>query len=142
MGSFPVVVHNIGFERTRLEELAHHFPEHSAGLQALSNRLVDLEPVVKAALPGLGSSSLKAVAPLARPGFGYKDLSIQNGELASAVFGLLRTSGGRESVQHEIGLDVKKARQALLDYCARDTLATAVVVRWFRRTLDAAVSLP
>ena len=139
-GVCPIVVHNIGFERSRINDMASYLPHHASALNSLCERLVDLEPVVRASLPGLGSSSLKKVAVHADSEFTYDDLQIQNGEMAGAVLSLLGSPKGIELLQQKTGMDESAARSALLAYCARDTYATAVVVRWFKRVLAAHIN--
>ena len=125
----PIVVYNASFERGRLMELADAYPNLRDELLAIVDRLVDLFPLVKRAVRGLQSYSLKAVAPLLEPSFSYDGLAIDNGELANAVMTLMRLEGGSEIIEQHTGMSVQEARTALLAYCANDTLGTAVILR-------------
>ena len=85
----PILVYS-AYEQTRLKELAGEFPDLSASLNALIARLVDLLPIVRAAVyfPEFQfSNSIKSVAPALCPGFGYDDLEgVADGAAASAAF--------------------------------------------------------
>lgn len=121
-----IVVYS-AYEKTRLRELAVQFPDLRAALIAISDRLVDLLPVVRGAVyfPEFWfSNSIKSVAPALCPGFGYHDLEgVADGLAASAAF--LRLACGdlpdREGAT--------RLRAALLAYCHRDTMAMVEVHR-------------
>ena len=131
-----IVVYNASFERGRLMELADAYPNLRDELLAIVDRLVDLYPLVKRAVRGLQSYSLKAVAPLLEPSFSYDGLAIDNGELANAVMTLMRLEGGSEIIEQHTGMTVPEARTALLAYCANDTLGTAVILRALKASLE------
>ena len=131
-----IVVYNASFERARLMELADAYPNLRDELLAFVDRLVDLFPLVKRAVRGLQSYSLKAVAPLLEPSFSYDGLAIDNGELANAVMTLMRLEGGSEIIEQHTGMTVPEARTALLAYCANDTLGTAVILRALKASLE------
>jgi len=132
----PIVVYNASFERGRLMELADAYPNHRDELLAIVDRLVDLFPLVKRAVRGLQSYSLKAVAPLLEPSFSYNGLAIDNGEMANAVMTLMRLEGGSAIIEQHTGMSVQEARTALLAYCANDTLGTAVILRALKASLE------
>ena len=132
----PIVVYNASFERARLMELADAYPSHRDELLAIVDRLVDLFPLVKRAVRGLQSYSLKAVAPLLEPSFSYDGLAINNGGMANAVMTLLRLEGGAEIIEQHTGMGIQEARTALLAYCANDTLGTAVILRALKSSLE------
>ena len=72
-----------------------------------------------------GSFSIKSVLPALAPEFGYEDLEIQDGNLASVAF------------LESINPDTKPGRRAqlrsdLLAYCERDTEAMLRVVEAMR----------
>ena len=72
-----------------------------------------------------GSFSIKAVLPALAPEFGYDDLEIQDGQLASVVF-LESINSDTEPGQRE------RMRSDLLAYCERDTEAMLRVVEAMR----------
>ena len=62
---------------------------------AISDRIVDLLPVVRNSISGVDRHSLKVIkAPIADPAFTYADLQIQNGSILNAVMTLLTLDGG------------------------------------------------
>jgi predicted RecB family nuclease len=136
-GNGPIVVYSESFEKGRIRELAQFFPQHANALNSLLERIVDLRPVVRDAVSGLQGESLKVVAPFADPTFNYDDLVISKGDIANAVMTLLLIPGGESILHSHTGLTPKQARDELLRYCARDTLGTAVIVRYFKRLLNA-----
>lgn len=122
----PILVYS-AYEKTRLTETAAQFPDLSASLNGLIDRLVDLLPIVRSSvyLPEFQfSNSIKSVAPALCPGFGYEDLEgVADGSAASAAF--LQLASGDLTVPEE----VQTLRAALLAYCQRDTLAMVEVHR-------------
>lgn len=108
-----------GFEQRRLRELADTFPQYSDHLMDLCGRMLDLHAVIRAHYyhPGFhGSYSMKAVLPAVVPELGYGDLEIQEGAHASVAFAQMIASETQKSER-------RRLRQALLDYCRRDTEA-------------------
>lgn len=74
----PVFVYNAGFEGARISELAERFPDHSASLLAVKQRLFDLLPVTRNHYyhPSQhGSWSIKAVLPAVAPDLSYETLT-------------------------------------------------------------------
>lgn len=134
-GTAPIVVYNESYERKRIEELAILYPHLNESLQAILRRLVDLRPLANEAIVGLAGGSLKMVSPWADPEFGYDDLIISNGNLANGAMQLLMLEGGETILHASTGLAPEEARRELLAYCARDTMATSVVVRRFKQLL-------
>ncbi len=116
------------YERRILKELATALPERAERLNAISDRLFDLHPVVKRTYydPEFrGSFSIKSVLPVLVPGMSYDDLEIPDGRAASARY--LRAFGNAAHEQRQQTFDDLRA------YCERDTLA---MVR-LRQALDA-----
>ena len=136
-GDAPIVVYSESFEKGRIQDLADALPHHAEQLMAISERIVDLLPVVRNTISGVDRHSLKVIAPIADPAFTYADLQIQNGGIANAVMTLLTLDGGVQTLQTATGMDVRTARSALLAYCARDTLGTVVITRYLRGFLTA-----
>ena len=123
-----IVVWNVSFERSRIRELADIFPDLSEPLIAIENRLFDLEPVVRRNVlnPEFhGKTSLKVVAPVLSPGFGYDDLDIAGGGDAQGAMNLMMR--GRIAAD-----EVPAMRERLLRYCERDTQATAEILQALR----------
>lgn len=135
-GDEPIVVYSESFEKGRIRELAQFFPQHANALNSLLERIVDLRPVVRDAVSGLQGESLKVVAPFADSAFNYDDLVISKGDIANAVMSLLLIPGGESVLHSHSGLTPQQAREELLRYCARDTMATAVIVRYFKRLMN------
>jgi predicted RecB family nuclease len=125
----PIVVYS-PFEASVLRDLAGFFPDLSARLLGVIDRMVDLLPIIRRHVTHpefLGSNSIKVVAPALVPGFSYGDLDgVADGNDASAAFYRLATD---RSLPDQ---DRAHSRQALLTYCGRDTLALMYVHRRLR----------
>jgi len=114
-----ILVYNIAFEKTRLQELANDCPEFSNSISNILTRLKDLmipfrerwfyTPEMK------GSYSIKVVLPALFPEFTYSNLEIKDGNTASLTYASM--------VQDSFSGDVNKYLKALLEYCKLDTLA-------------------
>jgi hypothetical protein len=112
-----------GFEDEVLRDLAQAVPGHAKALEAIRSRLVDLLPVVRSHVYDLGfrgQFTLKRVAPALAPGTDYEDLEISEGAAAARTWLELLRDECEEPA---------RARGALEDYCARDTLALLGVWR-------------
>lgn len=117
-----VVAYNMGFEKSRLTELAQAFPDLSKKLLNIKDNIKDLM------LPFFyrmyytremeGSYSIKYVLPALFPNdpeLNYHNLElVHNGGEASAIFASLGEKPKEEQ---------QKIRKALLEYCKLDTLA-------------------
>jgi hypothetical protein len=120
-----IVVYNISFERSKLQDLIAVYPQYKKEIKHIIGRLVDLmipfqrkwyyTPEMK------GSYSIKAVLPALVPELSYQDLDIKEGGTASTSFAQM-VSGTFQG-------NVEKTRQALLAYCKRDTLAMVEIFR-------------
>lgn len=124
-----IFVYNIAFERTRMRELADRFPDLSGALAAVISRLVDLYPITVANYyhPAMnGSWSLKAVLPTIAPELAHDDLTIADGGMAQESL-LAQLDPGLPAVER------LRIREALLEYCKRDTLALVELARFFHR---------
>lgn len=123
----PVIVYNAAFERSRLQELARDFPDIAPALAAVIQRIFDLLPVARENYyhPAMrGSWSIKAVLPTLAPDLDYSDLEVGNGGRAQEAFA--------EILHPETMPERRLAlRQALLQYCERDTLAMVRIARYF-----------
>jgi predicted RecB family nuclease len=108
-----------GYEARVIRELAEALPELRTDLENLLPRLWDLHPVIKAHYyhPGFqGSYSIKSVLPTLVPALAYSNLEIQGGGMASFQF-------YRMVFEEVDAVERKRIRDALLQYCERDTLA-------------------
>lgn len=124
-GAACVVVYYEAFEKARIRELADWFPEHASALMDISDRIVDLLPIVRDHVydPEFhGSFSLKKVLPALVPDLDYSDLVIQDGGAATAgIYRLLFDQGLDADAQAALRTD-------LLAYCHRDTEAMVKLV--------------
>ena len=108
-----------GYEESTIKQLATVFPEFENELLALSGRIFDLLKLIRDHYyhPEFhGSFSIKSVLPAIVPNMGYSDLAIQHGLIAAIDFGKLISPATPAPVKD-------KTKQALLEYCQRDTEA-------------------
>ncbi len=114
-----IVSYSASFEKGVIERLAKDFPEDRLFLLGLNNRMVDLLDVFKNAwyyVPQMGkSASIKDVLPALVPDLSYKNLKINNGDLANKTY--------MSMIDGSFKGDVNETRNNLLDYCKLDTLA-------------------
>lgn len=119
-----VIVYNQSFEIPRMNELGRDYLELKGGLDAISNRVVDLAVPFRQKLfykPEMrGRYTIKNVLPALVPDLSYKDLVIGDGGTASLTF--------LQMVQGEFNGDVAKTRKDLLDYCSLDTWAMVKIL--------------
>jgi hypothetical protein len=117
--SGPILVYT-SYEAGVLKTLVELYPELAPRLEAVSGRLFDLHPLVKANYyhPDMrGSWSIKAVLPTLAPELSYAELGeVQEGNAASDAF---------VEIMAETTVDERRAklREELLAYCKLDTLA-------------------
>lgn len=125
--SGSIIVWNQTFENTRLKEIARDFPEYSALIDPLFDRVVDLMvPFRKKYLytPDMnGSYSLKAVLPALVPDLSYSNLEIQEGGSAGLTYDSLYNDTDPESIATK--------RENLLKYCELDTLSMVRILERF-----------
>ncbi len=119
-GNEPIFVYNRGFEGARIRELAADFPAHASALTAISDRLIDLEPVARAhyyAPSQQGSWSIKVVLPAMAPELRYDALDgVQDGGGAQTAY--LEALHSQTSPARKAEL-----RAQLWAYCRLDTFA-------------------
>ena len=128
-GARVVVAYNASFEKTILCELAESVPEHAEALADITARLVDALPLVRDHVyhPDFGGSfSLKSVLPVLVPGMGYEGLEISSGGLASLKLRRLMFESDVPLTERE------QTREALLQYCAVDTLGVVRLLEELR----------
>jgi len=114
-----VIAYNASFEKAVIGQLADRFPDLAKRLLAISERAVDLLPVVRKHYYHRdlqGSFSMKAVLPTVAPDLDYADLEeVQDGDGAQAAY--------LEAIRPETTEDRRDDLAAkLLVYCERDTL--------------------
>jgi hypothetical protein len=124
-----IVVYNKSFEVSRLKEIAGDFPVYKKRINPIIKRIVDLmEPFCKRYYytPEMkGSYSIKEVLPALVPGFSYKNLEINKGDIASLAFERLYSETDDYIIQ--------KTRKDLLAYCNLDTLAMVEILKVLQR---------
>jgi len=119
-----VVVYHKSFEASLLRKLAAGFPWYTLQLEAIADRLWDLEDIFKYHYkhPDFrGSTSIKTVLPLLVPSLSYKALTIQRGDQAQSVW-----------EEMLICLDKVHKTQLINDlraYCQLDTLAMVEIFK-------------
>ena len=122
----PVLTYS-PFERQVIHGLARRFPDLRPALEAAAARILDLLPLIRQHYyhPAMrGSFSIKAVLPTVAPHLSYADLGdVKDGTAAQVAF------------EEAIAADTPRARRdelrnALLKYCALDTLAMVETVRF------------
>ncbi|MBK6650666.1 MAG: DUF2779 domain-containing protein [Betaproteobacteria bacterium] len=116
----PVYVYNAGFEGSRIRELAARYPELSAALLAIHDRMVDLLPIARDRYyhpSQQGSWSIKKVLPAVVPELRYDRLDgVQDGGMAMEAF--------QEAIHPSTLLERKaQIKKQLLAYCKLDTYA-------------------
>ncbi|HJS67389.1 MAG TPA: DUF2779 domain-containing protein [Nitrospiraceae bacterium] len=122
-----IVVYS-AYEEALIRQLAETFPEFKSAFKAIVKRLWDLLPVIKSHYyhPAFnGSYSIKSVLPAVVPSLGYGDLTIQEGGQAAAEY-------YRMVFVETDWVERDSIREALLRYCARDTLAMVELRRVLR----------
>jgi hypothetical protein len=76
--------------------------------------------------PGFrGRTSIKPVLPTLVPTLSYKDLAVQDGATASAIW-------NNPVMGHHDAADIDRVRRDLLTYCALDTRAMVEIFRSLR----------
>jgi len=118
LGESGTVFSYSSFEKTIIKGLIELFPAKEIKLNSIIDRIFDLENIVKCTYhPNyFGSYSIKKTLPALVPSLNYDDLDINNGGMAMSVFALMIKGMIEERKEKEI-------RQALLNYCERDTYA-------------------
>lgn len=107
------------YERSILEQLAAALPSLSPALSRIVSRLWDLFPIIRDHYfhPAFGGSySIKSVLPALVPSLAYDDLVIQEGGHAASQY-------YRMVFVETDWVERAAIEEALLRYCARDTLA-------------------
>jgi predicted RecB family nuclease len=107
------------YERSVMEQLVEAFPEYRSAFNHIIKRLWDLFPIVRDHYyhPAFGGSySIKSVLPAIVPSMSYDDLAIREGGQAASEY-------YRMVFVETDWIEQAAIKEALLRYCARDTLA-------------------
>lgn len=122
-----VIAYAHQFEKERLHELADAAPDLSHHLLSIAARLVDPLPIVRDSVyhPGFrGSRSIKQVAPaLLGASAGYEGMEVPDGRAAGRAF--FRMIAPETAATEQAAL-----RQAMLEYCRKDTAVMVRLVEW------------
>ena len=107
-----------------MNNLKDSYPEYEPAITAIQARIIDLMTPFRRKqyyLPAMQNSySLKLVLPALVPELSYDEMMIADGANASTAFYNLRFETDETKI--------KETRQALLDYCALDTLGMVRVL--------------
>ncbi len=119
-----IVAYHAQFERRVIRDLAERFRDLAPALDAIHDRIVDLEPVVKAHYyhrDMMGSFSIKAVLPTIAPELDYANLGeVQDGDMAQAAY--------LEAIHPGTAPERKRVLERDLGaYCEQDTRAMIVI---------------
>jgi hypothetical protein len=109
--------YNVGFERSRINELILDFPQYTDELTRIQDQLVDLLPLFRnhyRTNKTAHSASLKTVLPAYVEGMSYDDLEISHGMETSQQYAELAHI--TDAVLRE------KVLENMLIYCRQDTL--------------------
>jgi predicted RecB family nuclease len=133
LGRDGTIVVYSSYEEAMMRQVAEAFPEFRLAFAAVIKRLWDLYPVIKNHYyhPAfLGSYSIKSVLPVMVPELSYRDLSIREGAQAASEY-------YRMAFIEEDWIEQARIRDALLQYCARDTMAMLRLRRALREKATA-----
>lgn len=120
-----IVTYNQSFEAGKLKDFQKMFPDRHDELEAAILRIVDLaDPFQKRWFfqkEFLGKYSIKNVLPAMVQSLSYKGMKVSKGDQAVAGYAKLKTLEKGSS-------EYKELYQAMLDYCALDSLAMAKIL--------------
>lgn len=126
-----IAYHAEGAEKLRLKELAEQFPQYATRLLKLCDRMVDLTyPFLNGVVyhPHMrGTYSLKKLLEVIEPDHNYQGLKIHHGLQAVYVHRMLPQLTAEE--QEEAIINLK-------NYCAMDTYAMVVVIRYLNQLIE------
>jgi hypothetical protein len=126
-----IVAWNMSFEKSCNVTLGLLNPEFADAMSAINERIVDLMIPFKPKNGWYGdprfegSASIKKVLPVVVPSLSYKELDIQNGGSAQALWMQAVLDGTRD--------DKEKILDDLLKYCGLDTLAMVEIYEALRK---------
>ena len=123
LGDAGTIFTYTGYEEGVLKDLAVSLPSFEPKLSSLTSRFKDLYAIIRRHYyhPLFhGSFSLKYVLPALVPSMSYKNLSIQEGTLASLEYMRMIDDGTSVAEKERIKKD-------LLEYCGNDTLGMVMI---------------
>jgi hypothetical protein len=135
LGERGTIVVYSSYEEAMMRQVAEAFPELRQAFTAISKRLWDLYPVIKEHYyhPAFqGSYSIKSILPVMVPDLSYRDLLIQEGAQAASEY-------YRMVFIEEDWIEQARIKDALLQYCARDTMAMVRLRRALKEKATASV---
>ncbi len=106
-------------EKQIIEKLAALYPELAEQLEAITERIVDFEQILRTNYYDKrfhGRTSIKKVLPVMIPKMNYSELEIGEGDVALSAFAYMAMGLYDDE-------KVKETKQNLLKYCEQDTLA-------------------
>jgi predicted RecB family nuclease len=124
------------YEEAMMRQVAEAFPEFRRPFSAIIKRLWDLHPIIKQHYyhPKFqGSYSIKSVLPAVVPSMGYDDLEIREGGQAANEY-------YRMVFLESDWIEQARIKEALLRYCARDTMAMVELRRVLKEKTAASCS--
>jgi len=127
-----IVVYS-AYEEAMMRQVVEAFPEFRQPFSAITKRLWDLHPIIKEHYyhPKFqGSYSIKSVLPAVVPSMGYDDLAIQEGGQAANEY-------YRMVFLESDWIEQARIKDALLRYCARDTMAMVELRRMLMKKVAA-----
>ncbi len=126
-----IVVYS-SYEEAMMRQLVEAFPEFRSAFSAIIKRLWDLHPVIKDHYyhPAFqGSYSIKSVLPAVVPSMGYDHLAIKEGGQAASEY-------YRMVFVETDWIEQASIKEALLRYCAQDTMAMVALRRALREKTE------
>lgn len=127
-----ILAYYAGFEAGVLKGLAEWLPEYHDEIDTVLNNLRDLAvPFQKKSFyhwQFSGSYSLKYVLPALVPELSYKDMEIQDGDMAMQAYFRMREADDPG--------EIARLRSALLAYCRLDTLGMVRIIEKLRETAE------
>ena len=133
LGEQGTIVVYSSYEEAMMRQVTEAFPELRKAFSSVIKRLWDLYPIIKEHYyhPAfLGSYSIKSVLPVMVPELSYRDLVIKEGAQAASEY-------YRMVFIEEDWIEQARIRDALLQYCARDTMAMVRLRRALREKATA-----
>ncbi len=127
-----ILTYNQSFEKGVLRNLAELFPDLAEPIDARLENVRDLMvPFRKRDIyrwPMRGSYSIKEVLPAMVPELSYKGMAIADGMAAMQAYHAMCAL--------EPGVELDRLREAMLEYCALDTLAMVKILGAMQRMVD------
>lgn len=126
-GEGSVVSYYGKFEAGVIQDLEEFLPEYQAQLKNIRERIVDPLPLIRETVYDADfkdSYSIKSVGPaLLGEKFSYENMKVGDGGAAQRAYEVLISNKTLSNEKFEL-------RQALLDYCQKDTLVMVELVKW------------